>query len=216
MKKTRLLLKPALVLSASLVLYSCATEIESPVIQEDAKQIESINSPANGEENLRKRAERNYFERFENSLFPVPGENSTGGPDQTYYPGSGVGNSSHMGKALTFLNQFAQFGPNGLETIAAPVTMFFGEELNELGITDVPDNVSSVTTDKKGNSVWFSSISNQVTFSADGSRADFVAEVEIVGGTGKFKGATGTAEVNGFFSPSSGKGSSVIKGRITY
>jgi len=122
-----------------------------------------------------------------------------------------------MGKAFTFLYQFARFGLNGLETVAAPVTMFSEESLIELRITDIPNEVSSLTTDGKGNSVRFTSTSNKVIPGEDPNiRLDFVAQVDIVGGTGKFAGAKGNGEVTGFINPSDGKGSSVIRGRIEY
>jgi hypothetical protein len=216
MKKTRLLLKPAIVLSASLMLFSCVSEIESPVIQEDSKQLETINTPSNGEENLRKRAERNYSERFKNQILSLDEEGNPTTEIPAYFPGTGVGNSTHMGKSLTFINQFAQFGPNGLETVAAPVSKFFEKELTGLGITNIPDEVSSITTDGKGNSVWFKAIKNTVSLTPEGPIANFVAEVEIIGGTGKFENATGNGEVIGSFNQITGEGSSIIKGRIEY
>lgn len=217
MRKNQFLQKPALILSATLLLFSCVQETETPLMQEDANRLEILNTPASGEENLRKTAERNYSERFENSLFMVPGPAYVEGrPDNAFYPGTGNGNSTHMGKAITFINQFAQFGPNGLETVAAPVTMFFSKELAAIGLTDIPEEVSSITTDGKGNSVWFRSISNQVVFNETGTRADFNAKVEIIGGSGKFVNASGYGDVIGFFNPANGQGVSTMKGRIEY
>jgi hypothetical protein len=219
MKKTKISLKSALVLSASLFLFSCVPETETPLIQEDLNLVEELNTPTSGEENLRKDFQRNYFEKFDNILTEEEVLPENGDPiPQIYYPGTGSGNSSHMGKALTFINQLAQFGPYGLETIAAPVTMYHKDALYDPGIT-IPDDleVSSVTTDGKGNSVWFISISNKVSFNEKGTRADFVAQVKIVGGSGKFEDAKGDGEVIGFFIPGEpSKGSSVIRGRITY
>lgn len=216
MKKTQTFLKPALVLTASLMLFSCVSEIESPIVQEDVKLLETINSDSNGDENLRKSAERNYFERFTNQLFSLDDDGNPTSEIPAYFPGTGVGNSTHMGKSLTFINQFVQFGPNGLETVAAPVTKFFEKELTSLGITNIPDEVSSITTDRKGNSVWFKAISNTVSLTPESPIANFVAKVEIIGGTGKFENATGYGEVIGSFNQVSGEGSSVIKGRIEY
>lgn len=171
-----------------------------------------------GEENLRrsKQTERNYFERFSNNLFVVPGENFVeGSPANAFYPGSGVGNSTHMGKAKSFINQFSQFGAQGLETVGRPVTMFFENELKALGIVNIPDEVSSITTDGKGNSVWFKSLSNQVRAVSE-TRSEFQAEVAIIGGTGKFAGASGFGSVKGFFNPIRGEGASEIRGRIKF
>lgn len=217
MKKTQLVQKSALILSASLLLFSCVENPETPLIQEDANRLEILDSPINGEENLRKIADRNYSEKFTNQLIQLDEDGMPTRELFAYYPGTGKGNSTHMGKALTFINQLAQVGPNGdLETIAVPVTKFFSNELSALGLTSIPDEVSSITTDGKGNSVWFKSISNQVVFNATGTRADFKAVVEIIGGTGKFENASGSGDVVGFFNPTNGIGSSEIKGRIRY
>jgi hypothetical protein len=216
MKKTQLLQKPALILSATLVLFSCVQETESPLMQENANRLEVLNTPPGGEENLRKTADRNYSERFTNQLFQLDENGVPTDNILAYYPGTGDGNSTHMGKALTFINQRAVLVENGLATVAEPVTKFFSKELAALGLTDIPEEVSSITTDGKGNSVWFKSISNQVTFSETEPRADFKAVVEIIGGTGKFEKATGDGEVTGFFNPTNGEGSSVIRGRIVY
>lgn len=217
MKKTQLLQKTALILSATLVLFSCVQETESPLMQENANRLEVLNTPPGGEENLRKTADRNYSERFQNSLFMIPGPDYvTGKPDNAFYPGTGVGNSTHMGKSLTFINQFAQFTPEGLVTIAAPVNNIFARELAAIGLKDIPEEVSSITTDGKGNSVWFKSISNQVVINLTGDRADFNAKVKIIGGSGKFVNASGSGDVVGFFNPSTGQGASTIQGRISY
>ena len=66
MKKTQISLKSALVLSASLFLFSCVPETETPLIQEDLNLVEELNTPTSGEENLRKDFQRNYFEKFDN------------------------------------------------------------------------------------------------------------------------------------------------------
>ena len=219
-KKIQILLKSALVLSASLLLFSCVPETETPLIQEDPNLVEALNTPTSGEKNLRKDFPRNYFEKFDNEIGFAIGENGN------YFPSTGSGNSSHMGKAskavvkitskfkaLTFINQLE----GGGGTVAAPVTMCSGAALIELGITDISNEVSSITTDGKGNLVWFTSTSNIFTSDEDPTiRLDFVAQLAIVGGTGKFEGATGGGEVTGFFNSLNGQGSSTIKGRITY
>ncbi len=195
---------------------SCSTIVEEPMQLQNAKEVSSevLNS---SDIKARKKVavERNYFEKFSNQLMQV---DENGEPTQNipaYFPGIGEGNSTHMGKALTFLNQFAFFNENGLNTIGAPVTQFYSEELVEIGLIDIPDDVSSITTDGKGNSVWFKNIENIVTPVTE-DKSDFVAKVEIIGGTGKFENATGDGIVVGFFNPNTGEGESTIKGRIVY
>ncbi|MHA7128231.1 hypothetical protein [Algoriphagus namhaensis] len=167
-----------------------------------------------GEENLRKgkAAERAYFERFKNQIIPTSTEAGL------FFPGSGIGNATHMGKAATYLNQ--QFiTVNGLPaTIGAPVTDIYSNELAALGlnVADIPAEVSSITIDGKGNSVWFKNIQNIVKAPDANGIQTFQAVVEIVGGSGKFEGATGSGDVEGFFNSVTGKGESTIKGRITF
>lgn len=202
-------------LAGSMFVSAC-TSVEEPALVQPASQTEVLTSPETlTDGNARKTAERNYFERFTNQLSSVDenGEFTTAIP--AYFPGTGVGNSSHMGKAYTFLNQYASIGAAGLQTVGAPVTQFYAEELEAMGIFVDNDEVSSITTDGKGNSVWFKNINNVVTVIND-DRSEFIAEVAIIGGTGKFEGATGEGTVVGNFNPKTGAGSSTIQGRIAY
>lgn len=203
-------------LAGSFLLVSCVESIEETTLTQQIEKVEAIQTPTESTDlNSRKTAERNYFERFTNQLDFVPAEGYTGGPAPAFYPGTGVGTSTHMGKAMTFLNQFASIGPDGLGTIGAPVTAIYSVELAAIGLTGIPDEVSSLTTDGKGNSVWFKNIQNVVTPTSP-TRMDFVAEVEIIGGNGKFENASGTATVTGYFNPTNGTGMSTISGRIEY
>lgn len=203
-------------LAGSFLLVSCVESIEETTLTQQIEKVEAIQIPTESTDlNARKTAERNYFERFTNQIVFVPAEGYREGPAPAYYPGTGVGTSTHMGKALSFLNQFASLGPEGLGTIGAPVTEIYSEELAALGLTGIPPYVSSLTTDGKGNSVWFENIKNIVTPASE-TRLDFVAEVKIIGGTGKFENASGTATVTGYFNPITGTGMSTISGRIEY
>ncbi len=118
-------------------------------------------------------------------------------PAPAWYPGSGDGNVAHMGKAKTYFNQYATFGPAGLISSPAPVIMFFSSELAGLNI---PMNVTSVVMDNKGNAIWFQS-SGSTTTPVSPTRINFTGEASIVGGNGKFAGATGEVVLNGYFNP---------------
>lgn len=203
-------------LAGSFLIASCTPFTEEPIVVEQAAiQEQAINLESSVDLNARKSAEKNYFERFTNQIFSL---DELGKPTidiPAYFPGFGEGNSSHMGKAYSFLNQYASFGPNGLGTVGAPVTQFFADELAAMGLNELPEEVSSLTTDGKGNSVWFKNIQNNVTPTSD-TRMDFQADVEIIGGTGKFEKASGTAVVEGYFNPLTGEGMSSIQGRIEF
>lgn len=202
-------------LAGSVLMASCVPTMEEPAqIQQVTESEALVNTTSSTDLNARKSVEKNYFERFANQLAQVDENGNPTNDFPAYLPGTGTGNSSHMGKASTFINQFASYGEYGLGTVGASVTQFYSEQLEALGIIVDNDEVSSVTTDGKGNSVWFKNIQNKVSFSEE--RSNFEAEVEIVGGTGKFENATGTATVSGYFNPSNGQGMSTIQGRIEY
>ncbi|MBN3582096.1 hypothetical protein JYB64_06835 [Algoriphagus aestuarii] len=217
MKKSMWSKMGSMSLAGSILIASCAPLTEEAMSVEQAiVQEQVINEATSTDLNARKAAERNYFERFENQIGfrPGPGFDPISG-FPAYYPGSGIGNSSHMGKAYSFLNQLASLGTDGLGTVGAPIVDIYGEELEKMGLTGIPNEVSSLTTDGKGNSVWFKNIQNIVVPTSE-TRMDFQAEVEIIGGTGKFKKAKGTALVEGYFNPINGAGMSTIQGRIEF
>lgn len=202
----------------ALMLGSCMQETEAPAIA-DNLQLNSTVSSEISIENLRKNPNGvAYQEKFTNQIGFVP--DLEGGftqdiPFPAYYPGTGVGNATYIGKAYSFINQRAFIGETGPVTVGAPVSMFFSEELAELGITDLPDEVSSLTTDGKGNTVYFKNILN-VTSPVSDTRINFVAEVEIIGGTGIFATAKGKGQVNGFFNPLNGKGETTLRANIVF
>ncbi|RIW15843.1 hypothetical protein D0X99_10505 [Algoriphagus lacus] len=195
------------------------SEVEAPVANEMAKTAEESSEVISGGENLRKAPNGVFYqEKFTNQIFLVGDEASgwsQGAPAPAWYPGTGFGNATHMGNAYSFINQYATLGPNGLSTVGAPVTQFFESELADLGLTGIPDAVSSLTTDGKGNAIYFKNVLN-VTTPASPTRINFVAQVEIIGGTGIYKTATGTGEVNGYFNPQDGKGETTLRANIVF
>lgn len=122
-----------------------------------------------------------------NGTAPAPG----------WFPGGGPGNATHMGKCSSYFNQYATIGQTGLVTASAPVTMFFGQQLAEF---NVPASVNSIVLDDKGNAVWFHLLYSQTT-PVSPTRIEFHGESDIVGGNGKFAGATGHVTLNGYFNP---------------
>ncbi|MFC5190738.1 hypothetical protein ACFPIK_03090 [Algoriphagus aquatilis] len=220
MKKNYLKLT-GLSLAIALLISSCMPEGETPMTSEAAKlanEVADAGSQEGGFENLRKSPNGvAYQEKFTNSIGFVPAEGFN--PDlklPAFYPGTGVGNATYMGKAYSFINQRAEFGPQGPVTVGAPVTMFFAEQLaNEFGLTNIPDEVSSLTTDGKGNTIYFKNILN-VTSPVSETRINFTADVEIIGGTGKFETASGMGKVVGFFNPGNGAGETTLRATIVF
>jgi hypothetical protein len=209
-------------LAITLLISSCMPEVEAPLANEASNLTEEVaiaGSEEVGFENLRKSPNGvAYQEKFSNSISLIPDTGFTLElPFPAFYPGKGVGNATYLGKAYSFINQRAQLGPQGPITVGAPVTMFFSEQLAELGLTNIPDEVSSLTTDGKGNAIFFKNILN-VTTPVSATRINFVADVEIIGGTGIFKTASGTGKVIGFYNPLSetGAGETTLRATIKF
>lgn len=221
MKKNYLKLT-GLSLAIALLISSCMPEGETPMTSEAAKLANEVAEAGNQEvgiENLRKSPNGvAYQEKFTNSISLIPDTGFTfETPFPAFYPGTGVGNATYLGKAYSFINQRAQLSTEGPITVGAPVTMFFSKELAELGLTNIPDEVSSLTTDGKGNTIYFKNILN-VTTPVSETRINFTADVEIIGGTGKFETATGQGKVVGFYNPQSetGAGETTLRATIKF
>ena len=209
-------------LAIILLVSSCMSEVEAPLANETAElanEVAIAGSEEIGGENLRKSPNGIFYqEKFSNSIKLIPDfENgfTEEMPFPAFFPGTGIGNATYLGKAYSFINQRAVLGPQGPVTIGAPVTMFFSKELAELGLTNVPDEVSSLTTDGKGNTIYFKNILN-VTTPVSSTRVNFVADVEIIGGTGKFETASGEGKVVGFYNPGDGAGETTLRATIKF
>lgn len=213
MKKSYLVAKFVFGLTAGFLVTSCISDPESPVLTEQLEKSVVLSEETTGEENLRKYPEFNYLEKFSNRITPkFEGENEFG--PIVYLPGTGVGNATFIGKSYSFINQLAV---GSTTTIGARVTQYYSEELEALGltVTEIPDYVNSLTTDGKGNAIFFESgINTGVIISA--TKTEFSAELTVVGGTGKFLGVTGEGKVEGYYNPTSGVGASTVRANIKY
>lgn len=204
-------------LTSAIMLSSCMSEVEAPVANEMSKALDESTEVVSGGENLRKGPNGVFYqEKFSNQSIRIPER-----PEA--FPGFGEGQATYIGNGFSFFNQYAMGFPddNGVVfTTAAPVTEFFKDQLIAMGIdTDEidanPTIVSSLTSDGKGNTIWFNNVSNQAQFDAE-ENITFEAEIEIVGGTGKFKGATGTGTVIGNVSGVDGKGTTTVRANIVF
>lgn len=184
----------------SILTFSCISENETPLNETLSVEKEIVEEVATGGENLRKGEFYRYQEKFSNSIFPAQ--------NNGFYllPGTGVGNATFMGKSISFINQVVT---SETTTEGAPISWIFGETLAEMGLIDLPDNVHSITMDKKGNALFFSSGTNYATSISD-TRTEFEAVVTIVGGIGLFENASGSGKVSGYYNPENGKGESAI------
>lgn len=201
-------------LISAIILSSCVADVEVPVENGLFNSIEKATEVVPGGENLRKSGEYNYSEKFSNQLFKVDydGDNPFG---IAFFPGKGQGMANRMGKSTSYINQLAivDLESGNLITVDAPVTQFFSAELEKLNLTGIPDEVSSLTTDGKGNAIWFRNIKN-VTTPISETLTQFEAELEVIGGNGHFAGVKGHGVVKGTFNPVDGRGSSILEARI--
>jgi len=118
-------------------------------------------------------------------------------------PGSGDGHSTHIGTSKIYFNQLVPFDQS--PTLPIPVNLYFPD-------LDVPASVmvdgqlrilnSIILDEKKNNSIWFSLIvGSSIQQPISETRVEFTGETDIVGGTGKFTGATGHTTLSGYFNP---------------
>lgn len=195
-KLLHLFLYGSIALTTFTALPSCQKETLAP----DDEQLSRSRRKGSGGEEDCKKERRAYRDTFATAFGFVP-DIANGweapNPAPAWYPGSGQGMATHIGGAKTYFNQYATFGPGGLISLPAPVTMFFG---TELGALSVPSSVTSVVMDHKGNAIWFQS-NGSTTTPVSPTRINFTGTATIVGGNGKFRGATGAVTLNGYFNP---------------
>lgn len=182
----------AIVLSSAIILIitSCQKEVISKIADEKIATSSAARGPVT----------RAYRDSFVNQLMFVP--DIAGGwtaPNiaPAWYPGSGEGNATHIGNANIYFNQY---GSNGSNVVAAPVTMFFAAPLSAAGYTGIPASVSTIIYDEKGNSIWFHHTSINST-PVSSTHVNVSGQQDIIGGTGKFSEATGQVTLNAFFNP---------------
>lgn len=180
----------------TLIISSCQKEITLP--ENQSGEVTAVSASHNP-------VTRAYRDSFDTWYMFVP--DIANGWDPTHptkflawYPGGGDGNASHIGNAKTYFNQYVPFAPPLFSSVPAPVTQFFSAPLAAAGFTGIPSSVSSIVYDSKGNSVWFHQTSNS-TIPASSTRINFSGTADIIGGTGKFSGATGEVSLQGFFNP---------------
>lgn len=149
-----------------------------------------------------RRAYRDNFDTWYNFFPDIAGgwDPENPAPFPAWYPGGGEGNATHVGNAKAYFNQYVTFIPPNIVSLHAPVTMYFADELEDAGYNDIPDEVGSIVIDDKGNSIWFHATSNTAT-PVGPTRVEFTGVNLIIGGTGKFEGATGEVTLNGYFNP---------------
>lgn len=213
-----------LALGLSLVFWSCSMESENqtplqnelkePSIEEALALWDELDTEAGMPVNSRKRVDYNYFEVSKNQIGFIPAPGNTGGPAPAFYPGVGEGIATRMGKMKSFINQFATFENGQLVTVGAPVVDVYAPALALLGLTNVGNAVNSVTVDNKGNAIYFKNLKNTVT-PVSPTLSSFTAEIQIIGGSGRFKKASGEGVVRGNFNPVTGEGRSVTLAELS-
>jgi len=177
-----------------LLLASCQKEIISKKVQEETATSSAASGPVT-------RAYRDSFQMWLNFRPDIPGGWNPANPrSRVYWPGYGDGNATHMGKAGVYFNQYTLRMPIGqIYMFSRPVTMFFATELQGY---NVPGEVAAIVLDGKGNSVWFKNDPNGIpSSSVSPTMVTFSGIMYIIGGTGKFEGATGEITINGYFNP---------------
>lgn len=143
-----------------------------------------------------KKVTRTYKETFSAVSTITPGV------DGLYNPGTGTGKATGMGKASYLFNQkIVLINGQPAGSVAAPVNQFYATRLANAGINNLPNTVSSITYDDDKNSIWYTSSGGTTLLPVSATRVDFFATLTIIGGTGKYAGATGSVKMIGSFNP---------------
>ena len=132
-----------------------------------------------------------------------------------WFHGDAKGNATHMGNVKGFFNTYTlRNAAGGVMIYNRPVTDFYASQLKSY---NVPSNVHAVVYDEKGNSVWFQIPSEGwISEVISPTRINYYGTSLIVGGTGKFAGATGETFLQGYFNPQNLEGTFWRYGSIAY
>lgn len=192
----------AILLPAMLfTLFSCQKEKEM-VRSDNSDQYSTNSSQSLSKQGPVTRGLRDSCEMWIKFKPNIPGGWVPTNPNSlVWWPGYGTGNATHMGNVSVYFNQYTVRQPSGVVYMfSAPVTMFYGTELQAY---NVPSTVTSVVYDDKGNSVWFVNDPAGIpSTTVSPTMITFSGKMYIVGGTGKFAGATGEVTMDGYFDPS--------------
>jgi hypothetical protein len=196
--KTIAILKVALLCAIMLSFSGCE--------KEPLSELQTSNESALGKKG--KQVERPFKGRMVSTTWFL-GDAASGWVSGSLLPawlyGSGEGNATHIGKYTAYFSQYATaVDQNSTYVTGAPVTMFFTEELllyftaSEVALMEEM-GISIVLLDKHGNSIW--GVRTAETREVDSDLTEntpVYQEVRIVGGTGRFAGASGTFTLEGY------------------
>jgi hypothetical protein len=216
--KTFSFLKAAFLIVAIPFLFGCEKEPLSEL------QVSSESALGKG-----KQVERPFKGRMVTSTILI-GDEEAGWTEGDLLPawflGSGEGNATHIGKFNAYFSQYGvPVGVNEAQVVGAPVTMFFTDELlahctpAEIALMAELE-VSVIIYDKHGNSIWSARVPvTRNLILDDASRVEVYQELVIVGGTGRFAGASGSYTLSGYTAINTtgpGRGEVQIEGVIVY
>lgn len=120
-----------------------------------------------------------------------------------WYPGTGNGNATHMGNVKTYFNTHTLRVEGTVMVYHARVGRFFATQVGQFNIHP-EDEVSAVHYDDKGNSIWFKIAPEGLhSWHIDQTHVAMEGKMLIVGGTGKFAGATGETDFHAAFDQAS-------------
>jgi hypothetical protein len=217
MKKITIGLGPIFLITLLFAVFSCQKD-RDVINTGNPEQAIAANLPGQVDQGPVTRAYRDSFDvdlQFKPDI--AGGWSYLKDPDApVWFPGDGFGNATHMGNANIYFNTYTIRNAAGTVMVyGRPVNQFYAKELQAFNI---PPDVHSVVYDDKGNSIWGKIAPEGMTsWHIDATHVAMTGKNLIVGGTGKFAGATGETTLYAAFNQLNLKEALVMqKGRISY
>ena len=191
----------AIILSSLIIFLLASCQKKTDLISSN-RTTPSVASESKMSINNKEAVTRAYRDSFEIDLVFVPdipgGWTPADVDAPAWFHGTGEGNATHMGNVHIYFNSHTLRNSAGTVVVYhGPVNQFYEAQLLQF---NVPTDVTAVIFDDKGNSIWLrTTTEGWPSWHIDATHIAMGGKMLIVGGTGKFVGATGEIQIHAAF-----------------